>query len=103
MFTLTFFSEPTASIYPVDRETETYAKVRKTTVIYERYGDKSKKLLERKTATVVQNPNESDLPALGQKYAVSKLTQQLNRKQRAEVWNRFAGKSKAASRIMGRA
>ncbi|MBC8550134.1 MAG: hypothetical protein H8D23_10855 [Candidatus Brocadiales bacterium] len=104
MFKLTFYSEPTVSIYPVDKETETYAKVRKTTVLYERYGDKSKKLLERKTATVVQNPNEPDLPALGQKYAVSKLTQQLrNRKIRTEVWERFADKSRAASRVMGRA
>jgi len=103
MFKLTFYSEPTVSTYPVDRANETYAKVRKTTAIYERYGDKSKKLLDRRTASVVQNPNEPDTPALGQKYAVGALTQQMpNRKMRKEVWEQFAhGTSKSATRIMG--
>lgn len=105
MFTLKFPSEPSRSKYPTVRgDSLTYKRVRKTTVTFERTSEKTGKVLETKSASVTCHPNEQDVPALGQKYAMQALTRQFeDRKMREVLWHEFATRiSKSASRIMGK-
>lgn len=105
MISLRFYSDETVSKYPVQKHSDemTYVKVKRTTVVLEET-DNGGNTIEAASASVVCHPKERNIPVVGQKYAMAALTRQIkDRTTRAMLWNEFAKKSKAASRVMGKA
>jgi len=100
MFRLKFKTSQGPSLYPVNKERDIYARVKKTTAYVEIYND-DKTLVDTWSATVTCNPNERDVKVAGQYWAVLKIMQTLPDKEtRKAIWNIFENFSKAAKNFL---